>query len=87
MADGSNLFCNVCKHECGTAHKCINCNQYSHLPCGVPQGDEDDEGYGQGIICNLCIKQREAGKLNFFSAYMDMVIHYMHYDGFFCCCC
>ena len=55
MADtvAKQSICKVCKQSCGTAHKCISCNDFVHIICGKPQGQE--EGYGQSVICSLCV--------------------------------
>lgn len=48
------INCIVCKKKCGGAHKCITCDLCVHLICGNPVGDEEQEGYGQSVECNLC---------------------------------
>ena len=62
FADGK---CNVCREDVGQAHKCISCQNYSHLlKCGLPvEGTE--KGYGQPVTCNKCSKGQVIYSINF----------------------
>ena len=48
--------CCVCTREVGGAHKCKKCKKAVHVICGV--GDEEEEGYGQKVICNNCLQSK-----------------------------
>src|SRR5215469_13628917 len=60
------VYCMICEKESSGTHKCSVCDQFFHAVCGGYR--EDSEGFGQNIICNLCVRknriniQREGAK-------------------------
>ena len=46
--------CWVCNEEVGDAHQCAGCKRNVHIFCGEPL--EEEEGYGQKIICSFCLR-------------------------------
>ena len=64
--------CWVCNEEVGDAHQCAGCKRNVHIFCGEPL-EEEEEGYGQKIICSFCLSlggtgDKATGKRSFISS-------------------
>ena len=51
MENNRTNVCKVCKLDVGGGHKCQECQEIVHLPCGKGVGEE---GYGQFVVCGIC---------------------------------
>lgn len=74
------LFCHICNKESSGAHTCIKCKRITHVICGDTT-ENNDEGYGSQLICNLCtneikiLKERKDSHFNLKRAAEKMTAH------------
>ncbi|KAL0883175.1 hypothetical protein ABMA27_016617 [Loxostege sticticalis] len=80
VGESDTLFCHICNQESSGAHTCIKCKRITHGICGNST-ENNDEGYGSQLICNLCaneiniLRERKDSHLNLKRAAEKMTAH------------
>ena len=53
-------YCAVCEEESSGLHTCLECNKIVHTISG--ERDENDEGSGSRVTCNICLRKKKLKK-------------------------